>query len=139
MTDVAVSRGQIWWVDVGLGEHKRFVVVSNNARNRQLQDVLGVRLTTAEKPDIPSIVGFGPGEVTDNRCFAIADDIWLGRKDRLRRTGGRPGHPPPARGGEALRTRPPPARVRTTPLGTANPYEINRSGRRRLVAGYERS
>jgi mRNA interferase MazF len=84
MAELPVSRGQIWWVDVGLAENKRFVVVSNNARNRQLQDVLGVRLTTADKPDIPSIVEFGPGEVGDTRCFAVADDIWLVRKDWLR-------------------------------------------------------
>ncbi len=84
MAELPVSRGQIWWVDVGLGENKRFVVVSNNVRNRSLQDVLGVRLTTADKPDIPSIVEFGPGEVADTRCFAVADDIWLVRKDWLR-------------------------------------------------------
>jgi mRNA interferase MazF len=84
MAGPSVSRGQIWWVDVGLSENKRFVVVSNNARNRQLQDVLGVRLTTADKPDIPSIVGFEPGEVTDARCYAVADDIWLVRKEWLR-------------------------------------------------------
>jgi mRNA-degrading endonuclease toxin of MazEF toxin-antitoxin module len=84
MGEPSVARGQIWWVDVGLPEHKRFVVVSNNARNRTLGDVLGVRLTTADKPDIPSIVAFDPGEVTDQRCFAVADDIWLVRKDWLR-------------------------------------------------------
>jgi mRNA interferase MazF len=76
-------RGQVWWVDVGLPEHKRFVIVSNNDRNRVLQDVLGVRLTTAPKPDLPSIVQFGPGEVDAPECFALADDIWLARKDWL--------------------------------------------------------
>lgn len=84
MTDPSVARGQIWWVDVGLQENKRFVVVSNNQRNRNLGDVLGVRLTTARKPDIPSIVEFQPGEITPTRCYAVADDIWLVRKGWLR-------------------------------------------------------
>jgi len=84
MPDVAVSRGQIWWVDVGLEENKRFVVVSNNVRNRALRDVVMVRLTTADKPDISSIVEFGPGEISDARCFAVADDVWMIGKEWLR-------------------------------------------------------
>lgn len=77
------ARGQVWWADVGLDERKRFVIVSNNSRNRLLNDVLGLRLTTAAKPDVPSIVGFGPGEVSESRCFAVADDIWPLEKARL--------------------------------------------------------
>lgn len=84
MPDLAVSRGQVWWVDVGLSENKLFVVVSNNARNRKLRDVVMVRLTTANKPDIPSIVEFDPGEITDPRCFAVADDVWMIGKEWLR-------------------------------------------------------
>jgi mRNA interferase MazF len=79
-----VVRGQIWWVDIGLDEHERFVVVSNNVRNRALRDVVMVRLTTADEPDIPSIVGFGAGEISDSRCFAIADDVWMIGKEWLR-------------------------------------------------------
>jgi mRNA-degrading endonuclease toxin of MazEF toxin-antitoxin module len=79
-----VSRGQIWWVDIGLKEHKRFVVVSNNVRNRTLRDVVMVRLTTADKPDIPSIVVFGAGEISQTRCFAVADDVWMIGKEWLR-------------------------------------------------------
>lgn len=84
MSDVAVTRGQIWWVDIGLDENKRFVVVSNNVRNRTLRDVVMVRLTTADKPDIPSIVEFAPGEISDDRCFAVADDVWMIGKQWLR-------------------------------------------------------
>lgn len=69
------ARGQIWWANVGLPENKRFVIVSNNVRNAKLNDVLGARLTTADKPDIPSIVRFVPGEVSEARCCVIADDI----------------------------------------------------------------
>jgi mRNA interferase MazF len=76
-------RGQIWWVDVGLSEQKRFVIVSNNARNKAVQDVIGARLTTAPKPDLPSIVHFGPWEVDSAECFVVADDLWLARKDWL--------------------------------------------------------
>jgi mRNA interferase MazF len=76
-------RGQIWWVDVGLSEQKRFVIVSNNARNSALQDVIGARVTTTPKPDLPSIVRFGPGAVDASECFVVADDLWLARKDWL--------------------------------------------------------
>jgi mRNA-degrading endonuclease toxin of MazEF toxin-antitoxin module len=68
---------------VGLSENKRFVIVSNNVRNRAVEDVVGVRLTTAVKPDLPSIVRFGPGEVGPTECYAVADDIWLARKEWL--------------------------------------------------------
>ena len=69
------ARSQIWWADVGLGELKRFVIVSNNARNRKLRDVLGVRMTTAPKPTVASIVAFEAGEVDEAQCYAVADDI----------------------------------------------------------------
>lgn len=79
-----VVRGQIWWVDIGLDEYKRFVVVSNNVRNRTLRDVVMVRMTTADKPDIPSIVGYSAGEITETPCFAVADDVWMIGKEWLR-------------------------------------------------------
>jgi mRNA-degrading endonuclease toxin of MazEF toxin-antitoxin module len=79
-----VTRGQIWWVDIGLDENKRFVVVSNNARNRTLHDVVMVRMTTADKPDIPSIVEFSAGEISESRCFAVADDVWMIGNEWLR-------------------------------------------------------
>jgi mRNA-degrading endonuclease toxin of MazEF toxin-antitoxin module len=69
------ARGQIWWADVGLEEKKRFVIVSNNVRNSKLRDVLGARITTANKPDIPSIVCFRAGEVSESECCVVADDI----------------------------------------------------------------
>jgi mRNA-degrading endonuclease toxin of MazEF toxin-antitoxin module len=72
---VAVTPGQIWWVDIGLDESKRFVVVSNNIRNRKLHDIVIVRLTTAAKPDLP---------ISDTRCFAVADDVWMIGKEWLR-------------------------------------------------------
>jgi mRNA interferase MazF len=80
---VAPSRGQVWWAGVGLAE-KRFVIVSNNVRNRKLNDVLGVRLTTSPKPDLPSIVEFPEGVVPGtSRSYAIGDDIWPLYRDDL--------------------------------------------------------
>jgi mRNA interferase MazF len=42
--------------DVGLTEPKLFVVVSNNQRNRNFDQVLVARLTTSPKRDRPSVV-----------------------------------------------------------------------------------
>lgn len=43
--------GQVWWVDLGLDEHKRWVVVSENGWNETFPSVLGVRLTTSTRRD----------------------------------------------------------------------------------------
>lgn len=65
------------------------MIVSNNERNRRLGDVLGARTTTAPKPDMPSIVAFDPGEVSEEQTSVVADDVWLLRKEWLvRRVGG---------------------------------------------------
>jgi mRNA-degrading endonuclease toxin of MazEF toxin-antitoxin module len=85
----SVLRGEIWLADVGLQEAKRFVIVSNNERNRSLRDVLGVRMTTAPKPSIASIVEFRSGQVSPERTFAVADDIVpLRKSDLIERVGG---------------------------------------------------
>jgi mRNA-degrading endonuclease toxin of MazEF toxin-antitoxin module len=85
----SVLRGEIWLADVGLAEAKRFVIVSNNERNRSLRDVLGVRMTTAPKPSLPSIVEFRSGQVSAERSFAVADDIVpLRKSDLIERVGG---------------------------------------------------
>jgi mRNA-degrading endonuclease toxin of MazEF toxin-antitoxin module len=43
--------GQVWWVDLGLDERKRYVVVSENGWNERFPTVLGVRLTTSPRRD----------------------------------------------------------------------------------------
>ena len=66
-------RGQVVRANIGLNEPKLFVVVSNNRRNQNLQQVLAVRLTTTKKPRIPSIV-----ELVHPEAFvgcAVCDDI----------------------------------------------------------------
>jgi len=50
-----------------------FVIVSNNRRNERLPQVLGVRLTTSPKPQIPSIVSLGHPEAFVGS--AVCDDI----------------------------------------------------------------
>lgn len=68
-----LSRGQVVLANVGLDEPKLFVVVSNNRRNQQLQQVLAARLTTSPKPSIPSIVELSNPEAFVGRV--VCDDI----------------------------------------------------------------
>ncbi len=68
-----LTRGQVVQANLGLDEPKLFVVVSNNQRNKNLGQVLAVRLTTSRKPPIPSIVELGHPEVFVGR--AVCDDI----------------------------------------------------------------
>jgi mRNA interferase MazF len=41
---------------------KPYLVVSNNRGNRNLPSVLAVRITTSNKPEIPSVVALGAGD-----------------------------------------------------------------------------
>ena len=65
------------------GAEKFYVVVSNDRRNRALEQVLGVRVTTSRKPAIPSIVELGDGEVITGRV--ICDDIETIWRDEISR------------------------------------------------------
>ena len=42
---------QVWWVDLGLDERKRFVVVSENDWNETFSTVIAVRLTASPNRD----------------------------------------------------------------------------------------
>ncbi|MGI8522087.1 MAG: type II toxin-antitoxin system PemK/MazF family toxin [Nocardioides sp.] len=68
-----LSRGQVVRADINLDEPKLFVVVSNNRRNSRMGDVLGARLTTSSKPDIPSVVMFDEADAFSG-CV-VCDDI----------------------------------------------------------------
>jgi mRNA interferase MazF len=84
--DAVVTRGQIWYADLGFGEDKRVLIVSNNARHRQLGDVVAIRVTSKDKPDLPSIVRLESNEMPDrSRSYALADDLWVVEKQYLRR------------------------------------------------------
>ncbi len=68
-------RGRIYRFRLsGLDGEKYFVVVSNNARNRALPSVLGVRFTTSTKPALPSIVEIPSSEVLAGGRV-VCDDI----------------------------------------------------------------
>jgi len=59
---VAPVRGQIYRVDIGYGA-KPWLIVSNNRRNRNLSDVLAVRITTTQKHvDLPTWVHLDSGD-----------------------------------------------------------------------------
>ncbi|MDP9182466.1 MAG: type II toxin-antitoxin system PemK/MazF family toxin [Actinomycetota bacterium] len=66
-----------------LDDEKYFLVVSNNRRNRNLPQVLAVRLTTTPKPSLPSIVTLGSSEVFSGRV--VCDDIVEIWEDEVRR------------------------------------------------------
>lgn len=65
-------RSAIYRFDMGYGD-KPWLVVSNNARNRNLGSVLVVRITTSQKPDLPSIVRIPPGNPVVGSV--LCDDI----------------------------------------------------------------
>jgi mRNA interferase MazF len=67
-------RGQVFRVKLSEGaDLKPFAVVSNNSRNRQLDSVLAVRITTTEKSHILTAVSLGAQDPLVG--FALADDI----------------------------------------------------------------
>lgn len=70
----APLRGQVFRVRFPSGL-KPVVIVSNNLRNRSLSSVLAVRVTSAPKPSIPSIVPLPIGEpvVGSVLCDEIAE------------------------------------------------------------------
>jgi len=68
------TRGQVYWATFSeeLGR-KPWLVVSNNTRNRHLNDVLVARITTTPKPPISSIVAIPAGECVSGSV--LCDDI----------------------------------------------------------------
>lgn len=74
-------RGQVYRVDLGHGP-KPWVVISNNVRNRQLNDVLAARITTTNKIALPTIVPLGSAEVPLVGSI-LADDIVQLYQDEL--------------------------------------------------------
>ena len=59
----------------GFTDDKFFVVVSNNARNRNLESALVVRFTSSRKPALPSIVEIPHHEVVPGGRV-VCDDIY---------------------------------------------------------------
>jgi mRNA interferase MazF len=57
-----------------IGEEKFFVIVSNNSRNRKLDSVLGLRITSKPKQDDLAIIIIPNGE-THLQGRVLCDDI----------------------------------------------------------------
>jgi mRNA interferase MazF len=77
-------RGRVYAARLAhLDADKYFLVVSNNQRNRQLPQVLAVRLTTTPKPAIPSVVELAHPDPFTGR--AVCDDIVEIYQDEVRR------------------------------------------------------
>lgn len=69
-------RGRVYRArPTGFTSDKYFVVVSNNSRNRNLDSVLVVRITTSTKPALPSIVEIPSSEVLPGGRV-VCDDIY---------------------------------------------------------------
>lgn len=69
----AALRGQVFSVDLGHGL-KPWLVVSNNARNRNLETVLAARITTTDRnAHIPTVVGLGHTDPLVG--YVLCDDL----------------------------------------------------------------
>jgi mRNA interferase MazF len=73
------QRGHVYRCDLGYGL-KPWLVVSNNARNRLLSDVVAIRLTTTAR-DLPTWVKLSPADPLAG--YANADCIEQLAKDEL--------------------------------------------------------
>lgn len=66
MAEVTPLRGQLWWMNFdGPAGRRPVIIVSNNGRNRALDSVLVIPLTTAPRPAMSTVVDMthqdGPG------------------------------------------------------------------------------
>jgi mRNA interferase MazF len=68
------ARGRVYWAEVsGIGR-KPWLVVSNNRRNRSLQSVLAVRVTTSNRhAGMPTVVALSRDDPLVG--FAVCDDL----------------------------------------------------------------
>lgn len=73
------QRGQVYRCDLGYGP-KPWLVVSNNARNRLLSDIVSIRLTTTAR-DLPTWVKLSAADPLTG--YANADCIEHLAKDEL--------------------------------------------------------
>lgn len=76
---VTPARGQVYRCDLGYGA-KPWLVVSNNARNRVLSDVIAIRLTTTVR-ELPTWVKLSTADPMTG--YANADCIEQLGKDEL--------------------------------------------------------
>lgn len=78
---VVPLRGQVFRVDLGHGA-KPWVIVSNNARNRNLETVLAARITTTGKhASLPTVVALTSADPLVG--FVVVDDLIQLYRDEL--------------------------------------------------------
>jgi mRNA interferase MazF len=80
-----LTRGRVYYADLGAGD-KPYLVVSNNSRNQRLSSALVVRVTTSAKPDLESIVELSPQDPLVGRV--LCDNINVLYADEVKRDGG---------------------------------------------------
>ena len=78
---VVPLRGQVFRVDLGHGA-KPWVIVSNNARNRNLETVLAARITTTGRHgSLPTVVALASADPLVG--FVVVDDLIQLYRDEL--------------------------------------------------------
>lgn len=80
-----LTRGRIYYADLGRGD-KPYLVVSNNGRNARLGSALVVRITTTTKPRLDSIIELAPQDPLVGRV--LCDNIAVMYADEVKRDGG---------------------------------------------------
>ncbi len=81
MSAASPLRGQVFRVDLGHGP-KPWVVLSNNARNRNLESVLAARITTTSRhANVPTMVPLASADPLVG--FVVVDDIVQLYRDEL--------------------------------------------------------
>jgi mRNA interferase MazF len=83
---MSALRGQVYWVDLGFGA-KPWLIVSNNARNANLETVVAVRITTTSKHlRHPTVVPLTSADPLVG--YVLADDLTQLYQDELTRLAG---------------------------------------------------
>jgi mRNA interferase MazF len=83
---VTALRGQLFWVDLGHGS-KPWLIVSNNARNRNLETVIAARVTTTSKnAALPTVVPLATVDPLSG--YVLADDLVQFYHDELTKSAG---------------------------------------------------
>ena len=83
---MTAQRGQLFWVDLGHGA-KPWLVVSNNARNRNLETVIAARVTTTSKnAALPTVVPLASADPLTGHV--LVDDLVQLYHDELTKAAG---------------------------------------------------
>ncbi len=78
---VTALRGQVFRVDLGHGAEP-WLIASNNARNRNLETVLAVRVTPTDKhANVPTVVPLSPADPLSG--YVVVDDLIQLYRDEL--------------------------------------------------------